>query len=378
MNDGDLILNLIKSFKLPSNSVHILGQCMGAAMSIRAFRKSSDLFTGTFIFINATIGTWPSKFESNFGRILAWHELDDDHMREAACYKNLKRLSELGRVEFIDNIEYQETGRNDEVLNTEEVQVEGISRCDTVSFKNPTRRIIDKVLSFLAKPISKPSLVKNVPKITNVTSIQNSKVEQSSRVKIFIKLRPSDSESFIDSITSDTIRVKNLDYKFNGIITNQNAQRMYETEVSEFLKGDLSKIIFAYGQTGSGKSYTIVELITTVSSAISSNSISIKYVQIYNEKLHDMLSLNLESATSLSLPTISDLILVVSKMYEEYRTTKSTNMNDTSSRSHALLYVTLPEKTLCVVDLAGNERIIRSHVFSTKLKVSPPPSVVHY
>ena len=79
--------------KVRPNTCAVFGQCMGAAMAMRAVgtiaqqrggRKSP--FSGHFVFHNATVGTWVREItdivERGKGKILAWHELDGDHMRE--------------------------------------------------------------------------------------------------------------------------------------------------------------------------------------------------------------------------------------------------------------------------------------------------------
>ena len=90
-NDGELVLGILDALKVKPGTCAVLGQCMGAAMIMRAVaiaekRGRESPFSGHFVFHNATVGSWVEELtglvEGGKGKILAWHEVDGDHMRE--------------------------------------------------------------------------------------------------------------------------------------------------------------------------------------------------------------------------------------------------------------------------------------------------------
>ncbi|GMH94305.1 hypothetical protein TrST_g2680 [Triparma strigata] len=394
-DDGKLVVELLEAFEVKRGRCHVMGQCMGAAMGMRGFVRGSEYFSGSFVFHNATIGLWEKEFEEGKGRVLAWHEVDGDHMREAVGYKNFKRMAKEDPkyVTYIDNEEYRRSGKEEEVLDLESVSTGDvkISRTDSVSYKDPRPETIERVVDFFSRPpINKKAALKSSPlEKLNVTAIEDSKVDASSRVNVYIKVRPflkrESDKSCISKITDTAITVKGLEYKFSKIITNETAADDYFLGDSTNFwepEGGGTKIVFAYGQTGSGKSSTIRQIIRSLETKLQQEddvfqpeSLMVKYVQIYNENLLDMLHENrpinrLEDAIELSYG-VNELTKVVELTNERHRTTSSTGMDDTSSRSHSLLYISVPGgSTLCIVDLAGNERISRSGVTGQQLTES--------
>lgn len=174
--------------------------------------------------------------------------------------------------------------------------------------------------------------------------------------------------------------------------------------------------ILAYGQTGSGKSYsmmgygqdkgiiplTCLELFDRVAlqTAADSNlsiSVEVSYIEIYNEKVRDLLNpkntgnLRVREHPSLG-PYVEDLSKLVVSSYDEMmtlmdegnkaRTVAATNMNETSSRSHAVFTLLLTMKRhdvgtnmdtekvsrISLVDLAGSERANSTGATGQRLK----------
>ena len=177
--------------------------------------------------------------------------------------------------------------------------------------------------------------------------------------------------------------------------------------------------IFAYGQTGSGKSYTMMgtptqpgliprtcqdlfERIESNDSPHISYTVRVSYFEVYNEHVRDLLStrsVNPKQPDYLKIrehptegPYIKDLIDVPVKNYDELlrrirqgdnsRTTASTKMNDTSSRSHAVFTIMLKQihhdlatdstterlARIRLVDLAGSERAKATGAVGTRLQ----------
>ncbi|XP_012936774.1 kinesin-like protein KIF16B [Aplysia californica] len=173
--------------------------------------------------------------------------------------------------------------------------------------------------------------------------------------------------------------------------------------------------IFAYGQTGSGKTYTMMgskedpglipRYCNTLFSRLTDNSASyqvhVSYLEIYNEKVRDLLSSVSTNPNKPSHnlrvrehprdgPYVQDLSKHVVVHYDALaelmvkgnmnRTTASTNMNDVSSRSHAIFTITftqarfmdgLPserQSKINLVDLAGSERADATGATGQRLK----------
>lgn len=177
--------------------------------------------------------------------------------------------------------------------------------------------------------------------------------------------------------------------------------------------------VFAYGQTGSGKTYTMMgseeaeelglipricqTMFAKMQTSTESNTTfrtEASYLEIYNERVKDLLGQQVpsgDSAHSLRVrehpkegPYVENLSKHLVMDYGEIknlmergnavRTTAATNMNDTSSRSHAIFTVTfvkagftdgLPHETVSkihLVDLAGSERANASGATGQRLK----------
>ena len=178
--------------------------------------------------------------------------------------------------------------------------------------------------------------------------------------------------------------------------------------------------IFAYGQTGSGKSYTMMgtpeqpgliprtceDLFQRIESSISphiSYTVRVSYFEVYNEHVRDLLVTQRPSPNSgpyyLKIresptegPYIKDLTDMPVKNYAELlrymrlgdnnRTTASTKMNDTSSRSHAVFTIMLKQihhdlltdstterlARIRLVDLAGSERAKATEATGARLR----------
>jgi hypothetical protein len=175
--------------------------------------------------------------------------------------------------------------------------------------------------------------------------------------------------------------------------------------------------IFAYGQTGSGKTHTMMgypgdagiipRIVKRLFDLVAESpphldhSVTASFMEIYNEKVRDLLDAaaikahardgnfcdrkvryNPETGayveglrrTAISSAAECDDVIVAGTTY---RTTASTKMNDTSSRSHAILQLHVKKTdrhsgfarhaVLNLVDLAGSERIRMSGVSGTAL-----------
>lgn len=196
-------------------------------------------------------------------------------------------------------------------------------------------------------------------------------------------------------------------------------QHVYESFGEEFLDHNFDgyhTCIFAYGQTGSGKSYTMMgtpdqpgliprtcqglfERIEAEQNGSITYNVHVSYFEIYNEHVKDLLTPRTTPPTYLKIresPSegvyVQNLTDEPVKCYEDIerlmrtgdlnRTTASTKMNDTSSRSHAVFTLTLKQiqhdiatdstierlARMRLVDLAGSERANRTEATGQRLR----------
>ncbi|TYG91926.1 hypothetical protein ES288_A12G302200v1 [Gossypium darwinii] len=169
--------------------------------------------------------------------------------------------------------------------------------------------------------------------------------------------------------------------------------------------GGINATIFAYGQTSSGKTYTMRGITEKAVNDIYQHimntperdfTIKISGLEIYNENVRDLL--NSESGRNLKLLDDPEKGTVVEKLVEEtasndqhlrhlisiceaQRQVGETALNDSSSRSHQIIRLTiestLRENSDCVrsfvaslnfVDLAGSERASQTNADGARLR----------
>ena len=389
-NDYELILRLLECFGAGHGSVYFMAQCMGAAMMLRAMSVSPDSFGHHFVVHNATLGIWPDNIDSILkskgGHIMGWHEVDQDLMREAVCYKNLKRLANIGLCTFTDSALERECGRMVNVLDKNQVIAPHLSRDSHLLYFDPTLEQIEKIMSFF---LSRPRLRLNytVWNPPSETAVQQGHAF-SSKINVCIRMRPHlshenedyraiygfDLTSHGPSISYQRRGFDNI-FVFNHIFTPESRGDDVFLPVQSLLDGVKAGLnhgtIFAYGQTASGKTYTVAELMRQVIPQLLSvgSSITVKLSQIYQNRTYDLLESNkLCSDGALS----SQSVTKEADFFDLYdtairvRKTAHTAMNADSSRSHVIMALTLDshDRHLCVVDLAGSERVKKSLVIN--------------
>ena len=194
---------------------------------------------------------------------------------------------------------------------------------------------------------------------------------------------------------------------------------IYNTLGEEFLDHNFEgyhTCIFAYGQTGSGKSYTMMgtpdepgliprtcedlfQRIEENANPAVSHSVRVSYFEVYNEHVRDLFQPRTNPPHYLKIresptegPYVKDLTEIQVKNYAEIlkymrmgdasRTTASTKMNDTSSRSHAVFTIMLKQihhdhhtdetterlARIRLVDLAGSERAKATEATGQRLR----------
>ncbi|XP_068178876.1 kinesin-like protein KIF13A isoform X2 [Antennarius striatus] len=173
--------------------------------------------------------------------------------------------------------------------------------------------------------------------------------------------------------------------------------------------------IFAYGQTGSGKSFSMMgngeqpgliprlccslfERVHTEENDAHTFKVEVSYMEIYNEKVRDLLdpkgsrqSLKVrehkvlgpyvDGLSQLAVTGFEDIEVLMSEGNKS-RTVAATNMNEESSRSHAVFSIIVTQtlydlqsgnsgekvSKLSLVDLAGSERVSKTGAAGERLK----------
>nr|CAD7258690.1 unnamed protein product [Timema shepardi] len=262
------------------------------------------------------------------------------------------------------------------------------------------------------------------PELTNEDNIRVvvrirplSEKEIRSRFKNIIRIDHPNHISILNLTHNGDERPKT--FAFDAVLGEASSQEdVYECfgrpVVEKVLEG-YNGTIFAYGQTGSGKTYTmegvqenkdewgivpnaIHHIFLAIDQATDrdvsiSFSVRVSYVEVYNENIHDLLSEDhtaslsiredplhgvfVKRLTGFVVASSSDLYNVTT-LGNRNRATGSTKMNEKSSRSHAVLMVTIQQNvsgklmtrvgSLHLVDLAGSERQSKTGTSGVRLK----------
>ncbi|XP_044591191.1 kinesin-like protein unc-104 isoform X1 [Cotesia glomerata] len=223
--------------------------------------------------------------------------------------------------------------------------------------------------------------------------------------------------------TKEAIKSFNYDYSYHSMDPkddNYSSQIMVYKDIGEEMLlhafEGYNVCIFAYGQTGAGKSYTMMgkqeegqegiipqickDLFRKIgknSSDTLKHSVEVSYMEIYCERVRDLL--NPKNKGNLRVrehpllgPYVEDLSKLAVMSYEDIhdlidegnkaRTVAATNMNETSSRSHAVFTIFFTQQKydpttglatekvskISLVDLAGSERADSTGAKGTRLK----------
>ncbi|KAK4274818.1 hypothetical protein QN277_017989 [Acacia crassicarpa] len=246
------------------------------------------------------------------------------------------------------------------------------------------------------------------------------------RILVSVRLRPLNQKekarndvSEWECISPNAIRCKNTlpessssfdAYTFDNVFGDDcSTQQIYEAAVKQVALSVLSGInssVFAYGQTSSGKTYTMTGItehaVRDIYDYIETNQdkefvLKFSAMEIYNENVRDLLGADNTPLRLLDDPRKGT---IVEKLKEEVltgrshlqrllsicaaqRTTQETTMNETSSRSHQILRLTIEGSprhgvgtrrsgilvaSVYFVDLAGSERASQALTKGTRLR----------
>ncbi|CAK9223239.1 unnamed protein product [Sphagnum troendelagicum] len=245
------------------------------------------------------------------------------------------------------------------------------------------------------------------------------------RIMVYVRLRPmskkekeSGSRSCVRvvnkrdvyltefALETDYLRLKRLrgrHFAFDAAFPDNTAQQeVYNISTAELVEGVLqgkNGSVFCYGATGAGKTHTMLGTVQNpgvmvlalkdLFAKIKKHSrdgdhvVRLSYLEVYNESVRDLLSpgrplvLREDSKQGIVAAGLTqyqaytaDEVMTLLQRGNLNRTTEPTRINETSSRSHAILQVVaeykVPQETgmvvragkLSLIDLAGSERAL--------------------
>ncbi|OMJ74101.1 hypothetical protein SteCoe_27048 [Stentor coeruleus] len=221
----------------------------------------------------------------------------------------------------------------------------------------------------------------------------------SQSVKVVVRVRPPLKAENWDknalNISQNTICVKesknkNTDsktFEFENIVfPDQNEDALFaqiKESVSHVAYGK-NACVMAYGQTGSGKTYTMNSIIHKAVDKlriIENAEVTIQCLEVYNEQVKNLIltDQNIKnpkdpmegSEIKLKVDWAEQALEIINEAISR-RTTKFTDCNERSSRSHAIytlnFYTNDYHSKIQFVDLAGSERVGKSNVSGETLK----------
>ncbi|KAL3957780.1 hypothetical protein ACCO45_008358 [Purpureocillium lilacinum] len=277
-------------------------------------------------------------------------------------------------------------------------------------------RVVVRVRAFLQREIEKATrCLIDMDPITQVTTLKAPEIPGTPNGKQSLRGKVIDDKQFTFDNSFWSHDVKDTHYA--------HQEDVYNSLGEEFLDHNFEgyhTCIFAYGQTGSGKSYTMMgtpeqpgliprtceDLFERIEAAQNEDSnvaynVRVSYFEVYNEHVRDLLVPMVPSSAPHYLkiresptegPYVKDLtevpvrsineIMRYMKLGDSSRTTASTKMNDTSSRSHAVFTIMLRQihhdmetdettersSRIRLVDLAGSERAKSTEATGARLR----------
>lgn len=201
--------------------------------------------------------------------------------------------------------------------------------------------------------------------------------------------------TIVNSTDMSSMSFDNVFAPDKSITNRQVYDSVCHNVVDKFLNEGFNSTVFAYGMTGSGKTFSMrgneqdpgfvtlaVDAIFNKIGLSGDYSISLTYLEIYNEKIIDLLlpattpsSLELKirddpvygtKIVGITSPEITskEQLQQLIKKGDTNRKTSATDFNTRSSRSHSILQIKLAHAgqhaTLSLCDLAGSERATSS------------------
>uniref|UniRef100_A0A915D946 Kinesin-like protein n=1 Tax=Ditylenchus dipsaci TaxID=166011 RepID=A0A915D946_9BILA len=252
-------------------------------------------------------------------------------------------------------------------------------------------------------------------------------------VRVAVRIRPqtvNQSQDDLDACTTVALSQSQIAvgvdkyFTFDHVFDERTGQEeVFERCVKQLVEGTFdgyNATILAYGQTGSGKTaaeHIFHGIVKRKAEAKEDNKVEpifevvVQFIELYNEEIIDLLTsgkspapirivedlvkaeISLNGATKLPVRSIDEMLRILHRG-AQHRTTMATNMNQTSSRSHAIFSVFVKQTRelendadvveLCsqdtgveflssklhFVDLAGSERLKKTGATGDRAKES--------
>lgn len=392
-------------------------------------KRSNDLTSG----LHTKISSYEMEIEK-----LKEHLMQEIQQLEAQKEEAIKEASECSE-QHMDTLRDQLIGVQSRLVSLQPVlknmktnynslrsQVRNFSQFYEASIREARRQICNAVTN--VSEANKDLLQKYQREVQLRKRYHNQLVELKGNIRVLCRVRPhkdltdqmgSGISSIITDVNDDTrlsIAYKGkeksfeLDKVFLPEATQEEVFMEIEPVVTSCING-YNVCIFAYGQTGSGKTYTMEGTADNpgmnlqslralyqemeARKGLWSYEVTLSMVEIYNEVIRDLLSrdpqdkldikLNPDGSGQLHVPGLTSMevksfrhIKKLLALGRRNRATFCTNMNEHSSRSHALLTITITGREfnsgaittgkLNLVDLAGSERVCKSGAEGERLK----------
>jgi Kinesin motor domain len=216
-------------------------------------------------------------------------------------------------------------------------------------------------------------------------------------MKVGLRIRPYEGRSVHMKTTESSIEIfpsenqvvpLTADFVADCTISNAELQRLHLLDIPSKLRQGIDCGIVCYGNTSSGKTYTLfgesqetaglTQLVMEEVFKDSPIKVHISFMQIYKDQVFDLLSKENDSIIlhvkesvggDFFIENLENITVKSLKEFQFYldrgrsrRVTQSTKYNCVSSRSHAILRISIQsvngmKADLLISDLAGNERM---------------------
>ncbi|XP_068161700.1 kinesin-like protein KIF19 [Antennarius striatus] len=229
--------------------------------------------------------------------------------------------------------------------------------------------------------------------------------------QMIVLMDPMEDPANILRANRNREKIFTFDVALDEAASQEEVYRATTKGLIEGLISGYNATVFAYGPTGCGKTYTMlgtdeepgiyVRMLNDLFLAVEETSddmlysISMSYLEIYNEMILDLLNPSsgfldlredgkgvIQVAGITEVSTINaQAIMELMKRGNKERTQEPTAANQTSSRSHAVLQVTVKQQNRCrdiehevrfarlfMIDLAGSERAAQTQNRGQRLK----------
>lgn len=256
----------------------------------------------------------------------------------------------------------------------------------------------------LSAPVFEDGQVERIMVYVRVRPLSKKEIEAGARSCVRVV---NNTDLYLTEFASETdyLRLKRLrgrHYAFDAVFPDAAEQEdVYMTSTAELIEGVLqgrNGSVFCYGATGAGKTHTMLGTVKNPGVMVlaikdlfaklrqrsrnGEHVVRLSYLEVYNESVKDLLSPgrplvlreDKQGTVAAGLTHYqaysAEEVMALLHQGNQSRTTEPTRINETSSRSHAILQVVLEYKVnegssivtrmgkLSLIDLAGSERAL--------------------